>query len=178
MARMGLRAGIAGALVAGALLAPTANAGQKLDAYSVRISAAQLQTLQAEGIDLHEIRVPTHGAARVKVVLTAAQAKALRAKGVATRLDHRTKRTKAAGYTVYRTYSEPGGIADEIRALARQYPKITELVTLGRTVQGKPILALKVTKNAGPSRDGKRRRCSTRRRSTPASGSPPEMTAG
>ena len=177
MARMGLRAGIAGALVAGALLAPTANAGQKLDAYSVRISAAQLQTLQAEGIDLHEIRVPTHGAARVKVVLTAAQAKALRAKGVATRLDHRTKRTKAAGYTVYRTYSEPGGIADEMRALARQYPKITA-VTLGHTVQGKPILALRVTKNAGHERGARSRRCSTRRRSTRASGSPPRPIAG
>ena len=53
-----------------------------------------------------------------------------------------------AGFDAYRSYSEAGGIADELRATAAANPTITKLVTIGRTVQGKEILALKVTKNA------------------------------
>ena len=41
-------------------------------------------------------------------------------------------------------------------ALARQYPKLTKLVPIGKTVQGKDILAIKVTKDAAQLEDGSR----------------------
>ena len=62
----------------------------------------------------------------------------------------------AAGWTAYRSYSEPGGIRDEIVAVAARFPRLTKVVTIGRTVQGKPILAIKVTRNAKQIADGAR----------------------
>ena len=61
-----------------------------------------------------------------------------------------------AGYDAYRSYSEDGGIADELRETAAAYPAITKLVTIGQSVNGQDILALKVTKNAKVLKDGKR----------------------
>ena len=51
-------------------------------------------------------------------------------------------------YDVYRTYSEPGGIKDEMTSLAAQYPGLAKLVVIGKTGQGQDIVALKVTKDA------------------------------
>ena len=59
-------------------------------------------------------------------------------------------------YDVFRSYSEPGGIADGLRALAQQYPDYAKLVRIGTSGRGQPILALKVTKNARNVRDGDR----------------------
>ena len=62
-------------------------------------------------------------------------------------------------YDVYRTYSEPGGIKDEMTSLAAQYPGLAKLVVIGKSGQGQDIVALKVTKDARnvqgrrPSRD-------------------------
>ena len=97
-------------------------------------------------------------------MLTERQAARLASKGV--KLEVKTVRGKAAsqvlreqaaaGWTAFRSYSEAGGIRDEIAAIAARYPRLTKVVTIGRTVQGKPILAVKVTKNAKKSRDGSR----------------------
>jgi hypothetical protein len=62
----------------------------------------------------------------------------------------------AEGHAVYRTYSEPGGIKDEIEQAAADNPGIAKLVTIGQSVQGEDILALKVTKDARKVRDGRR----------------------
>ena len=95
-------------------------------------------------------------AAKVETVLTERQAARLASKGV--QLEVKKIRGKAAsqvlreqaaaGWTAFRSYSEPGGIRDEIAAVAARYPRLTKVVTIGTTVQGKPILAVKVTKNA------------------------------
>ena len=60
----------------------------------------------------------------------------------------------AAGFV--RSYSESGGIRDEINAVAAQYPMLTKVVEIGRSVQDKPILAVKVTRNAKQVADGSR----------------------
>ncbi|UUZ60639.1 M14 family metallopeptidase [Nocardioides sp. B-3] len=65
-------------------------------------------------------------------------------------------RQNLVGYDAYRSYSEEGGIADELRGTAEAYPDLTKLVTLGKSVTGQDILALKVTKNASILKDGKR----------------------
>ena len=103
-----------------------------------------------------------------------------RAKGVSWRSRRSTarprrrrcaSRPRPAG-TAYRSYSEPGGIRDELVATAARFPKLAKVVTIGRTQQGKPILAVKVTKNARNVRDGRAPGDrSTSAPSTPASGS-------
>jgi murein tripeptide amidase MpaA len=49
------------------------------------------------------------------------------------------------GYEVWRTWSEEGGLRDEMEFLADEYGDLTELVTIGQTLQGQDIYAMKVT---------------------------------
>ncbi|MFL6126758.1 M14 family zinc carboxypeptidase [Actinophytocola sp.] len=62
----------------------------------------------------------------------------------------------ADGYQVWRSYSEPGGIADQLRRLAAANPDVVRLTSIGKSLQGKDILAAKVTANARSTRDGAR----------------------
>ena len=84
-----------------------------------------------------------------------AQAKLTRVKGGKT-----VKQFAAAqavnGYTVWRSYDEPGGIRDQMYELARKNPQLTKLVKIGTTLKGREILALKVTQGARGQRDGSR----------------------
>ena len=57
---------------------------------------------------------------------------------------------------MFRTYSEPGGIKDEMTTLAAKYRGMAKLVVIGQTGQGQDIVALKVTKNARNVADGSR----------------------
>ena len=162
---------IIGALVASALgSAPTASAEPKDDAgitvYRGDLTPEQLRQLGSLGLDREE--VVTRGRAgdttSVEVVLSRLQAAKLRASGVELtekRIDGSTvsKRLQTQaenGFNVWRSYSEPGGIRDELIAINKQYPRLTKLVNIGRSVQGKDILAIKLTRNAQRVRDGSR----------------------
>jgi hypothetical protein len=57
---------------------------------------------------------------------------------------------------VFRPYSGSTGIAQELRSLADQYPNLAKLESIGKTVQGKDILVVKVTRNARVTPDGAR----------------------
>ena len=140
-------------------------AAQPLDAYVVRgVSAQQLDALTRAGYDLSEAH-PTGDTSRVDLVLTTAQADQLRDQGFSLRLARvkggQTVRQFAAaqavgGYTVWRSYDEPGGIRDQLVAASKTYPGVTKLVKLGTTYQGRDILALKVTQGARGQKDGSR----------------------
>ena len=162
------------ALTAGVLVAaPPASASPgrsdrdgDLEVYVVEAAPADLEKLEEVGLDT-EHAVQSEGAQgniRLDAVITEAQADLLRAEGLSVKVKKVNGRTASeaarlqnlAGYDAYRSYSEPGGIADELRETAAAYPKITKLVTIGKTVQGKEILALKVTKDAKKVKDGKR----------------------
>jgi hypothetical protein len=119
--------------------------------------------IQSGGYDVAESHLG--GGDRVDLVLTAQEAERLRARGVDVSLKRngrgQTVREQAdamaaAGYQVYRSYDEAGGIRDELYALAKRYPAIVKLEVIGRTLQGREIIALKVTKNAGQLADGAR----------------------
>ena len=60
------------------------------------------------------------------------------------------------GYTVWRSYDEPGGIRDQMYAIAANNPQIAKLVKLGTTIKGREILAVKLTQGARGQRDGSR----------------------
>ncbi|MFC8620169.1 M14 family zinc carboxypeptidase [Micromonospora purpureochromogenes] len=137
-----------------------------LEVYVGTLDPQQLEKLRASGVDLgHDQRgTDAGGATRVETVLSKREAARLADQGV--RLDVKKVRGRAAsqalreqaaaGWDAFRSYSEPGGIRDELTATAARFPKLAKLETIGRTVQGKPILAVKVTKNARTVPDGRR----------------------
>ena len=147
-------------------LAPPAIAAkrQALNVYSARVSAAQLGQMSRDGLDV--INAERRGSrVAVQVVLTSRQRAELARTGVRTKLQRvkggRTVKQFAAaqaanGFQVWRSWDEPGGIRDEMRAVARRNPRVAKLVSLGTTLQGRQILAVKVTQGARRVPDGRR----------------------
>ncbi|MFD3543741.1 M14 family zinc carboxypeptidase [Streptomyces sp. NPDC058662] len=139
---------------------PAGSADDEVRVYDADITQEQVPLVLAAGQDAHELseRPPQTGTARVELFLTAGQAAELAAQGVA--LAEREvppdglARSKAAGDGVFRPYSGKGGLQEEILAAGRANPGLSKVVSIGRTVQGKEILALKVTKDARRTKDG------------------------
>ncbi|TLQ46656.1 M14 family metallopeptidase [Streptomyces marianii] len=152
-------------LMAGLAAAPLARADTGADdaglsVWQAEVTKEQVPLLLQAGADGHELteQVPAEGTATVEVFLTDDQAGALRDKGVSL-TEHTVsgaakKRVAAAGDGVFRPYGGEGGLQEEILAVAAANPSITKVVSIGRTVQGKDILALKLTKGAKKYRDG------------------------
>ena len=154
-----------GLLVLSLAATGTAEAASKLglDMYSAKADAKSLAVIRSGGYDVAESHLG--GGPRVDLVLTTREAGRLRAQGVDVTLKRNAKgqtvRQQAdamavGGYNVYRSYDERGGIRDELYSLARRNPGIVKLVVIGRTLQGREIIALKVTKDAGQLADGAR----------------------
>ena len=61
-----------------------------------------------------------------------------------------------AGYNVWQQYLGAGGIVEELQQTVADHPAITKLVSIGKSVNGTDIYAVKVTKDARKIRDGKR----------------------
>ena len=59
-------------------------------------------------------------------------------------------------FNVYRSYMEPGGIADEMKATAAANPDVMKLEQIGTSTLGKPIYAIKMTADARNVPDGTR----------------------
>ncbi|MFD6886594.1 M14 family zinc carboxypeptidase [Streptomyces sp. NPDC059957] len=136
------------------------SAADEVRVYDADITKEQVPLVLAAGQDAHELseRAPETGTAKVELFLTGGQAEELAAQGI--KLAERkvgakaAARSLAAGDGVFRPYSGKGGLQEEILRTAQENPGLTKVVSIGKTVQGKDILALKVTKNAKKSRDG------------------------
>ncbi|MCX5408044.1 M14 family zinc carboxypeptidase [Streptomyces sp. NBC_00335] len=136
------------------------SAADEVRVYDADITKEQVPLVLAAGQDAHELteRAPETGTAKVELFLTGGQAEDLTAQGI--KLAERkigakaAARSLAAGDGVFRPYSGKGGLQEEILRTAQENPGLTKVVSIGKTVQGKDILALKVTKNAKKSRDG------------------------
>src|SRR5262245_39210542 len=173
----------AGALVAGALAAASTTAssaapagprgGNHLEVYVGTMPASSVDQVVALGVDRNELDVSrVSGAAgkgekpevRVEAILSPAQVRRLDRGGIemspklvdGETVTQRATAAEEAGLNVFRPYSGPGGLAEEYVQTSIAYPGITKLESIGTTVQGKEILALKVTKNARTTKDGKR----------------------
>ncbi|WP_330236675.1 M14 family metallopeptidase [Streptomyces sp. NBC_00566] len=171
-ARPGARAVLAvGALLAGAAcLTPVAQAreaapatgGDEVKVFRADVTRAQVPLLLRAGQDAHELgeRVTARGRTAVEVYLTDRQARRLGEQGV--RLTESTlptgaeKRVRAAAQGVFRPYSGSDGLREEILRTARENPGLAKVESIGRTVGGQDILALKVTRNARTAKDGSR----------------------
>src|SRR3954452_18285955 len=156
------------------VLAVPASAGTGLHAYRANAKGLkQLRELKRLGFDL------TEGERRkgVEVDATRAQVRKLRRAGIRTKLI-RTKRGRTAlkasaaqaagGYQVWRPYARTdvevsgaagnptANIKTQIQRIAQQNPGIVKLETIGHSLRGQPIYAVKVTKDARKVADGTR----------------------
>ncbi|MFI6703313.1 M14 family zinc carboxypeptidase [Streptomyces sp. NPDC050509] len=165
---------VAGALLLGGMTAATAaqarqaagapaGEGAAADAVKVfdaEVTEEQIPLLLAAGQDAHELseRAPEKGTAKVEVFLTDAQARDLERQGVTaterTVSDRSAARLRAAGDGVFRPYSGAGNLQEEIVATGQANPRTTKVVSLGKTLRGQDILALKLSKGARTTRDG------------------------
>ncbi len=156
-------------LIGGASFAPIAQAqpsdSANTDADEVKVFRAdvtqeQVPLLLAAGQDGHELgeQVPDRGTATVEVYLTDRQAGELEKQGVDLKehtLSARAEeRVEDAAEGVFRPYSGSGGLREEILRTAQEHPRLTKVVSIGKTVNGQDILALKLTKHADRTRDG------------------------
>jgi Zinc carboxypeptidase/Immune inhibitor A peptidase M6 len=171
----------AGALVGGLVAAPAASGAAKPAAprasqgptvYVGQVTLKQLAALRAAGLDREDISISkpastakaSSGTVSVEVVLSREIAAKLKRQGLALTekkvagraVSQRMAKESASGFTVFRSYSEPGGIRDELVQIAQQNPGLTKLEKIGTTVQGQDILAIKLTKNARRVQDGSR----------------------
>jgi len=153
------------AFAIGLVIAPAA-AGQDRD-------PLQMYTLQgradkiakaAGGVELAGQRQTATGL-QAEAVLTRDQVAKLRASGVSVKLTRNKKgqtvqeqaaAMAADGFNVWRSWDEPGGIRDELFKVAAQNSGIVKLEVLGKTHQGRDLIALRVTQGANSNKDGSR----------------------
>ncbi len=171
MRRLYLAAATAAALAASLLSGPAAfsapSGSHPLEVYVGHLTAAQLTKLPAAvGVDLHDTPMTKgpKGRTTVELALTGVQAAKLASEGVkltvkkvdgdpaSARLD--SQATNSA--KIFRSYSEPGGIRDELVKAAEDHPGIAKLVPVGKSLKGQTMYAVKVTKNARAVPDGDR----------------------
>ncbi|MBC2901693.1 M14 family metallopeptidase [Streptomyces cupreus] len=156
-------------LIGGASFAPIAQAqndssdpsgSDEVKVFRAEVTKKQIPLLLAAGQDGHELseRAPERGTATIEVYLTDKQADKLEKQGV--ELTEHTlsakaeQRVEAAAESVFRPFSGSGGLKEEIFRTGQENPGLTKVVSIGKTVQGQDILALKLTKNAKKSKDG------------------------
>lgn len=162
-----------GAMALGAaLLLPVfpAEAGQgdplppkdQIDLYQLDSAPGTAGTLTQKGFDVVQRRL-AGDTEHVELTASQAELKKLRLLGLRPepvrnpqgQTQLQAARAQAAGgYTVWRSYSEKGGIADQLRAIADANKDIAQVKSIGKTLQGKDILALKLTKLARVLPDG------------------------
>jgi len=156
---------LAGAIAsAGTAFGAPGRGGQSLEVYTATVNRAQAAKLAREGYDIAATRsVP--GGVEVDLVLSAAEVARLKGQGlkidVKRNRDGKTATQLAAeqaanGYTVWRSYDQPGGIRDEVYQVAQRNPRIVKLEVIGHTLNNREIIALKVTKDAPRTADGAR----------------------
>jgi Zinc carboxypeptidase len=147
------------------LVAPAAarQGRSKLEMYTLQGDAGKIAAA-TQGVELAGVRQTASGL-RAEAVLTPAQRSKLAASGLDVRLTRnkqgQTVREQAAaqqaeGFDVWRSWDEAGGIRDELFDVARENPQLVKLEVLGRTHQGRELIALKVTQSAREVPDGSR----------------------
>ena len=128
------------------------------------VAPSQLSAIAEQGFDVIGKR-PVKGGVELDLVMNQMQADKLEAQGIDVKLTRvkggKTVRQFAAeqaagGFTVWRSYDEPGGIRDQLYAAARKNPQLVKLEVLGHTGQGREIIAVKLTQGAQEQPDGAR----------------------
>ena len=162
------------ALVAGLLSTSASVAAppdDHLDVYVGEVATGQIDDIVDLGVDRHDLRLSKikgeggeKAQVRVEAILSGGQAKQLAKQGVemsAKKVDGKTAAERstalaADGYEVFKKYSGENGIKAEYEQTAADNPSIAKIVTIGKTVNGQDIIAMKLSKNARKDKDGKK----------------------
>jgi hypothetical protein len=139
-----------------AIASPAHAAPPNLEVYTATVASEDLQEIVELGVDRQELSVASidgqKGIVRIEAILSAEQAEALGTGGI--ELRRQGGRGGPADPEVFRMYSGPGGLKQDFQRTANENPGLTKLVTIGQTIQGEDIVALKVSKGADNSADG------------------------
>ena len=151
-----------------ALLAPGGASAQPdghLDMFRLTAPAARVAQLVRDGYDVAAARPAPGPALEADLVLSPADAATLRAAGLNLSpwrnaegrgvLDLARAQARE-GFSVWRSWDEEGGIADELEELAAAHPGLVEHRVIGHSVEGRDIVALRVTARAGSVAAGTR----------------------
>ena len=150
-----------------ALVPAAASADAGLAPYTAKVGAAGAAALQERGFDVGEggFDASKSGAQSVEFAATEKQVAQLEQLGIEAEplpIDAPAAKVAALGdspnpfFNVYRSYMEPGGIKDELIALANANPDVMKLEQIGTTTLGKPIYVIKMTADARNVPDGTR----------------------
>ncbi|HEU5098186.1 MAG TPA: M14 family zinc carboxypeptidase [Roseiflexaceae bacterium] len=141
----------------GTAFGAAAKSREPLEMYTATLTRPQAAKLARDGYDIAATR-QAPGGVEVDLVLTVKEAARLRGQGLAIGVkknrDGKTATQLAAeqaanGYNVWRSYDQPGGIRDELYQIAQANPSRVKLEVIGHSLQGREIIALKVTQGAG-----------------------------
>ena len=154
------------ALLGLAGLAPSAGAAGKLQMYEATVSQQQFDEL-LQGVDVVNPEATADGIA-VDLVLSRSEADLLSDKGVELQLmrnaqgqtvQQQARAQAAGGFDVYRDWDGGDGLARFIRDFVKDNKQIAKLKVLGQTVQGRDILAVRLTdkKDEGKKKGGYKR---------------------
>ena len=146
-----MRGRLLAAATAAFVLACTAQAAgaqqrdrDRLDVYTAVVQADQLRALADQGFELNGVR-DVAGGTEVQLVLSKGQRAQLARDGIKTTLTRvkggKTVKEFAAeqsenGFTVWRSWDEPGGFRDQMYAAARNNPQLAKLEVIGTTIPG------------------------------------------
>ena len=134
-----------------------------LDMYTATVDATTAGRLLKAGYDIADQQTQADGKVRLSLVLSGRERARLRTEGVVTEAIRdskgKTSRQRAlaqaiSGYSVYRSYDQRGGIRDELYDVAKKNAGFVKLEVIGHSVQGREIIALKVTQGAKGLKDG------------------------
>lgn len=159
--------------------APAADDPAAVQVYQAEVTEKQIPILVEAYQDAHELAGQTSGSgtSSVELYLTEGQAKAIERKGIELS-EHKVphgdaEAAQGRGDGVYRPYSGKGGLQEEIVKTGQANPGITKVVSSARPLQGKDILALKLSKNAKKAKDGSKPSTLYMSNQHARSGSPP-----
>jgi hypothetical protein len=125
-----------------------------LQMYQATLSADQFAQLQADGFDVVDPEPAAGGDVAVELVLTRAERTAVEGRGIGLEVfrneDGLTARQLAAsqaagGFTVWRDYDGADGLRRYLYEFAADHSKVAKLVVIGRTLQGREIIAVRIT---------------------------------
>ncbi|MFG2014581.1 M14 family metallopeptidase [Actinomadura geliboluensis] len=154
------------ALLIGALVAAPAEAapgsaasGPAVGVYTAELTPDQVKVLNGSALDREDVgfsKSAQKDRVHVEVVMSGTEAAALNARGLGlTAVKGARPRAKAAAQNVFRPYSGPGNLREELLKVAADHPSIAKAVDIGTSIKGQPITAVRV---AGKERRGQHKR--------------------
>jgi Zinc carboxypeptidase len=131
----------------------------QLKAYTATVDGTTLQELVDQGYDVTPEEQTREGT-QITLVLSQGEKNALNGKGISTTFVSAGREREGFsaavadesiyGWDVYRSYDEPGGIEDQIRAIASapQNQGFIKLYDIGDSLEGRDIWAIRMTQGA------------------------------